>query len=304
MARPACSPPAWSRVNAVSAAKASRQRSRVPATAPIVHVRRAYVDSRFGQLHLTTAFPSGGGFDELTPLVCLHQSPASGRVFAKLLPLLGRDRSVYAVDTPGFGQSDAPRTQPSIEDYAAAMGDFLDHMRLRTADVLGYHTGSAIGTQLALDRPQQVRRLVLIGTPLFTPAEREAFLARPWPLPPRDDGSHVVEEWRRTLERRGPGVSIVELTASFAEKLRNGERAWWGASAAISYPMQERLPRIKQPTLVLRPHDDLWENTLRVRKLLPHAPILDLPDVGFGLFDMAPVEIAGYIREFLDKLEI
>lgn len=287
----------------MSAVKASRSRSRLPATAPVVHVRRAYVDCRFGQLHLTTAFPSGGGFDELTPLVCLHQSPASGRVFAKLLPLLGRDRSVYAIDLPGFGQSDAPATQPAIEDYAAAIGDFLDGMRLRTVDLLGYHTGSAIATELALARPQQVRRIVFVAVPIFLPVERDAFNTRPWPVAPREDGSHVAQEWQRTLEWRGPGVSIADLTAGFAEKLRNGEQAWWGASAAMNYPMVDRLPRIRQPALVLRPRDDLWENTSRAAKLLPQAPVVDLPDLGFGLFTAAPVEVAGHIRDFLDQPE-
>lgn len=285
----------------MSAVKAPRSRSRLPATAPVVHVRRAYVECRFGQLHLTTAFPSGGGFDELTPLVCLHQSPASGRVFTKLLPLIGRDRSVYAVDTPGFGQSDAPRTQPSVEDYTAAIGDFLDGMRLRTVDVLGYHTGSAIATELALARPQQVRKLVFVAVPIFTSAERDAFNARPWPVPQREDGGHIMDEWQRTLEWRGPGVTIAELTASFAEKLRNGEQAWWGASAAMNYPIVERLPRVRQPALALRPRDDLWEPTARITKLLPSARVVDLPDLGFGLFSTAPVEIANHVREFLDQ---
>jgi pimeloyl-ACP methyl ester carboxylesterase len=67
-----------------------------------------YVDCRYGQLHMHTAFPSNGGFDELTPLVCLHPSPLSGRVFRALLAELGQQRSVYAPDLPGCGESDAP----------------------------------------------------------------------------------------------------------------------------------------------------------------------------------------------------
>ena len=43
-----------------------------------VHLRKMYVDCRFGQLHVHTAFPSSGGFDELTPLVCIHPAPLSG----------------------------------------------------------------------------------------------------------------------------------------------------------------------------------------------------------------------------------
>jgi len=135
------------------------------------------------------------------------------------------------------------------------------------------------------------------------PAERDEFNGRPWPVPPREDGSHVSEEWQRTLEWRSPGVSIADLTASFAEKLRNGEQAWWGASAAMNYPMADRLPRVSQSVLVVRPRDDLWEQTTRVAKYLPHAPVIELPDLGFGLFSAAPVEVAGHIREFLDQPE-
>jgi hypothetical protein len=56
---------------------------------------------------------------------------------------------------------------------------------------------------------------------------------------------------------------------------------------------------VRQPTLVLRPKDDLWEATARSRGLLPDARHLDMPDFGFGLFDVAPDAVAGHIAEFL-----
>jgi pimeloyl-ACP methyl ester carboxylesterase len=286
--------------NNVAQVKASRSRSRRPAIAPAVHVRRAYVDCRFGQLHLTTAFPSGGGFDELTPLVCVHHATGSGRMFAKVLPLLGRDRSVYAVDLPGFGQSDAPPTQPSIEDYAAAVGDFLDGMRLRNVDLLGYQLGSSIATEVALMRPNQVRRIVLVSAPVYTIADRESAAARTGFGPEREDGGHVSDEWRRMLDDRGPGVSVTDLTAAFAEKLRAGERAGWGQSAALGYPLSDRLAKVRQPLVVFRPMDDCWDQTARTRNFLPPARIVDLPDFGVGVFAAAAVDIGAHIAEFLD----
>ncbi|MCB1623879.1 MAG: hypothetical protein KDI32_04785, partial [Pseudomonadales bacterium] len=35
---------------------------------------RAYFECRYGQLHVHNTMPPGGGFDEATPLLCLHQS--------------------------------------------------------------------------------------------------------------------------------------------------------------------------------------------------------------------------------------
>jgi pimeloyl-ACP methyl ester carboxylesterase len=262
-------------------------------------MRRTYFESRFGQLHVHGAMPGGGGFDEATTLVCFHQSPMSGRVFQPLLEIMGRDRSVYAPDTPGFGESDPPPAKPAIADYAAAMVDFLDQMRFRKIDLLGLHTGALIAAEVALLRPDLVRRIVMIGVPVLSDEECDAFRRAPWPVPMAEDGSHVLKEWQRSLEWRGPGVSLEALTRGFAEKLRNGPQAWWGASAVMEYPTRERLSQLKPPVLVLRPKDDLWEATLRAKGVLRDARIVDLPQYGHGLFDAAPQAVVDAIAEFV-----
>ncbi len=53
-----------------------------------VRTRRAYFDCKFGQLHVRTAFPTTGGFDEQVTLFCLHPAEASSRLFIRLLPEL------------------------------------------------------------------------------------------------------------------------------------------------------------------------------------------------------------------------
>ncbi len=130
-----------------------------------IHLRKMYVDCRFGQLHLHTSFPSSGGFDELTPLLCVPPPGLTGRAFRPLLRDLGRDRSVYAPDLPGSGESDAPDHAPTIADQAAAFIDLIDSLRLKQVDVVGYQAGSLAAIELALARPEHVRRLILIGVP-------------------------------------------------------------------------------------------------------------------------------------------
>ncbi len=130
-----------------------------------IHLRKMYVDCRFGQLHLHTSFPSSGGFDELTPLLCVPPPGLTGRAFRPLLRDLGRDRSVYAPDLPGSGESDAPDHAATIADQAAAFIDLIDSLRLKQVDVVGYQAGSLAAIELALARPEHVRRLILIGVP-------------------------------------------------------------------------------------------------------------------------------------------
>jgi pimeloyl-ACP methyl ester carboxylesterase len=264
-----------------------------------VRIRRGYFECRYGQLHVHNAIPPGGGFDEGTPVLALHHCPMSGAAFAPLLPLLGRTRSVYAPDLPGFGASDAPPSRPSVVDYAAAIGDFCESMRFRQIDVVGYQLGSLVGAELAISRPSSVRRLVCIAVPVATEAEREAFRRAPWPLPPAEDGSYLAVEWGRTCKAARSGLTLAQLARLFAEKLHNGTMAWWGMQAALDYPARERLGGIAQPSLIIRPRDEWWQATLRARELMSKAKLTELPEAGEEALESAPARIAELLLDFL-----
>lgn len=214
-------------------------------------VRRGYFECRYGQLHVHNAIPPGGGFEEGTPLVCLHGAQESGRMFKGFLALIGRDRSVYAPDLPGNGESDGPAQAMSVAEYAAAVGEFLDTMRLRHVDLLAHGAGSALATELALVRGAQVRRLVLISIPFG---------------PPGPPGGGAAGDF---------------------------------AAAAAGYALRERLGRVSQPLLVLRPRDEWWDATGRVREVQPAARLVDLADHRGDLLQSAPGAVADAVRAFL-----
>lgn len=131
-------------------------------TRPPPRLRRAYYDCRYGQLHLHNAIPSGGGFDELTSVVCVHGSNETARAFVPVLATLGLDRSVYAPDLPGYGESDPAPGQTSVEAGVNALADFLDSMRIRCVDLLVRGDGEQIAQRLAKLRGAGVRRVVVI----------------------------------------------------------------------------------------------------------------------------------------------
>ena len=215
-------------------------------------MRRGYFECRYGQLHVHNAIPPGGGFEEGTALICLHGAQGTGRSFRPFLALVGRDRSVYAPDLPGYGESDGPLEAMSSSVYAGAIGDFLDTMRLRQVDVLAHGAASVLATELAVTRPQQLRRIVLVSVPLG---------------PPGPSGGNT------------PSGGL--------------------AAAAAGYALRERLGRVSQPLLVLRPRDEWWDATARVREAQPSGRLLDLPDYGADLFQSAPGAVVDAVRAFL-----
>lgn len=274
-----------------------------PATSasPIVpRVRRGYFESRYGQLHVHNAIPPGGGFDEGTSLLCLHATPRSGSSMLPLLSLMGMDRSVYAPDLPGYGNSDAPPTRPSIADYANVIGDFCTTMRFRQLDVLGYQTGALVAAEVAMALPAVVRRVVLVGVPVPDEAERDGFRRAPWPVAPSADGAHLLVEWNRTRSAVHEGTALQTVACGFADKLANGPLAWWGMHAVMQYPAAERLRLITQSTLLIRSREGRGLDGARARELLPKARSVEQAQVyGSDLFESAATELSSVLREFL-----
>src|SRR5256886_832494 len=208
----------------------------IPTRRPVAvaaRVRRGYFECRYGQLHVHNSIPPGGGFEEATPLLCLHDWPGSGRVFAPFLALAGVDRSAYAPDLPGFGESDPPAPAPGIADYAGAIGDFLDSMHLRHVDVLGHRAGALIATELAVTRPGEIGRVVMASAPLLTEAERQA------------GGGGAAPA-------RGAGAA-----------LRAPDRERRATQAGGQGPLRERPARLTQRPLGLGARRERWEGTGR-----------------------------------------
>ena len=260
-------------------------------------VQRGYAPTRFGQLHYRQVTATNSSTDALPPLLCFHQVPNASHVFAHFLLEVSAERDAYAFDTPGFGMSDAIPGAQRIEDYAAAMVDAMDALGLKQVDLLGYHTGAAIATALASRHPDRVRRIVLVAVPLLTAEERKASAA----LPPIDfdpNGTHVLEEWQRSVRWAGPGQDFHSIGRSFHAKMRPGARER-GPQAILAYDMAPGLGGLAHPLMIMRPRDDLWEATARVKALLPEVPWVDVPDYGHGLFEVAPAMMHELTRDFL-----
>jgi pimeloyl-ACP methyl ester carboxylesterase len=225
--------------------------------------------------------------------------PNSSQIYTEFLPLVAADRPAMAFDTPGYGMSDPAPDPQTIGAYADAVEDGLAALSLAgPVDLLGYHTGAAIAAELATRGRWAVRRVMLVAVPVFSEVERASFGALP-PIQFDEEGDWAREEWRRSWRWRGPGQQRASVLRTFAEKMRPGARER-GAIAIAGYDMARAVSRIRQPLMIARPKDDLWEATARARTLRPDAAYAELPELGHGLWEVAPERMAALARRFLD----
>ena len=269
------------------------------------NVKRAYVDGRYGQMHYRIAVPPQADTAKHPPIIFFHQSPSSGRPFEGLVSKMGRDRIAIAVDTPGFGDSDAPPAPPTISDYAAAMSSFLDALNIGEVDIFGDHTGAKVGVELCLQQPDRVRRLVFNACPVYSAEKMAEMLEHLEAERPKDvvpeDGSHILHRWGSMKDWYKPDAPIELYHRDFCEILRGLDLAWYGHNAAFAVKHSDNLPNISQPVLILCPDDGLWEATIAARPYLKNGRILELPQFGMGAISQHSEEIGQILSEFLDQ---
>ncbi len=270
-----------------------------------VSVRKGYVDGRFGQIHYRVAQPESE--PSKLPLLCFHMSPYSSIIYEAFLSEMGRDRLTIAMDTPGFGESDPPHAPPhappQISDYAGAATDLMKALNLSSVDVMGYHTGSKIVLETALQNPTLVNRVVMVSAPLYTDDELAQVKQEYGPEPLSEDGSHVQAWWQSAVRWSMTGRSLDDIGRVFWAKLLNPAISWWGHNAAFAYDSAMSLSKVTNPILILRPEDDVWDATARANGLMVHpdSHIQDLPGWSHGFLDLKTAEAALLIRGFLDK---
>ena len=259
-------------------------------------LRRAFADTSLGQIHYRM---TGSG----PPLVLLHNTWLSSRMFFGVIPELARDFTIYALDTLGQGDSDpAPADRVlEIPDYAKVLLEALDAIGLEQPTVVGHHTGSVIASEASIQQPQRFRKLVISGMPYWrNPATRLAQVEGPffadWAA--GEDGSGLLDAWsgHAGVQRYGEGGS----TDLFIDYIKPGPRTSMALRALFRWDSQARLPLVTVPTLVLCSESDTFvKNISHVAELIPNA---ELKIVAGGephpLYDQATFarEVAAYCR--------
>jgi pimeloyl-ACP methyl ester carboxylesterase len=104
----------------------------------------------------------GGG----KPLVLLHGGLGSGEMFGPVLPLLAERHQVIAVDLQGHGRTADIDRPIDVRLMAGDIAALMEHLRLDTADLVGYSLGGGVALQTAAKYPAKIRRLVMVSANL------------------------------------------------------------------------------------------------------------------------------------------
>ncbi|MBT2522223.1 alpha/beta fold hydrolase [Arthrobacter sp. ISL-28] len=203
-------------------------------------------------------------------LARLHLELASGRQ--------ARDAVVYSFDLPGFGDTPRPGRQVSVGEYAAFVAAVLADAGVQSCVVVGHSMGVQFAVELALQEPDLVSRVVLMG-PVVDPARRSAA----W---------HALALTRDALLSESPSTNLVVFGDYFKAGLR-----WYLTELPVmlAYPLETRVCGVDQPVLVLRGSRDPiarrpWCEFLASQA--QHGTFVDVLGRGHVVQDSAPEAVA------------
>lgn len=106
-------------------------------------------------------------------LLLIHGNMSSSFFFLPLMEALADQFKIYAVDLRGFGFSSYQNRFDDLKDLSEDLEQFVELLRLKDLEILGWSTGGGIAMQFAADNPELVKRLILLdsvgikGYPIF-----------------------------------------------------------------------------------------------------------------------------------------
>jgi len=252
-------------------------------------------------LHIDT---TGSG----RPLVMIHGWGMHSGVWQPLVKRLSRQFTLHLIDLPGMGFS-----QPIEPGHLHAVAEKLAEQIPPNADVCGWSLGGLVAMRLALDHPDHVRRLVLIGsTPRFVNSQTSDALAvnhaqGAWQHGIdaqvfQDFAAQVGQDYQGTLIKfltlqcmgaSDSRATIKQLRASFAERpVPTTGSLQKALRILLENDLREEIPQLRKPVLLMHGDRDTlaplqaahWMSQhlpfgrLRVMAGASHAPFLSHPE--------------------------
>jgi 2-hydroxy-6-oxonona-2,4-dienedioate hydrolase len=220
-------------------------------------------------------------------VVLVHGIGVSGRYLLPTAGHLAGRCSVHVPDLPGFGRSGRLRGRPTVSRLADTLEAWLDAAGIARPDAFVANSfGCQLVVEVAARRPERAARLVLVGPTI----DRRARSLR------RQAGRLAVDVLREPL-----GLWPVQTVDYALHLAKSGVH---GFVEMVRDPVEEKLPRVQAPTLVVRGARDpivprRWAEEFA--GALPRARLVEVAGAAHAVNYAAPAELARLTLDFLHE---
>ena len=234
-------------------------------------------------------------------LLLLHAAMGSAKRYYAWVPTLARHYRVVRLDLRGHGASEIPPADRALtlERLVTDVTELLDHIGCASAHIVGNSAGGYLGQQLAMNRPERVRSLMLFGsTPGLKNSQAPSWIPQIAAKGLRGFLAETIAE-RLPLAEVDPG-----LVDWFLDEAARNDAAYIAKFVLLmaSYDWSEEVGRIRCPTLVVVPGAEPIggiANYDPFRRLVPNVEIRVYEGAPHNICDAFPERCAGDALDFL-----
>ena len=177
------------------------------------------------------------------PVILLHGLMGSIENFGDMVDFISKEYKVYGLDLKLF---ETPLLKASVKNLANYLHDFMQHLELKSAILLGNSMGGHIGLIFSKLHPEMVDGLILTGSSgLYENSLGSSF-------PRRGDYEYIKTKTEEVFY--DPKTATKELVDSVFEMANKRDaiiRLLAFAKSAIRHNMAEDLPKMDMPSLLI-----------------------------------------------------
>jgi len=229
------------------------------------------------------------------PVLVLHGWGASIEAVYPIVTGLAAVATAYALDLPGFGESDMPPEPWGVEDYQAFVAAFMDALQIEGPAIVGHSNGGRIAIRMASTEPARASRLVLVDSAGIRPRRTLSWYRRV--------GMAKVGKYAaRFLGPPGERVRalLVGRVAS-ADYLAAGEMRPTLVKL-VNADLRPYMPAIGVPTLLVWGSEDSdtpLPAAREMERLIPDAGLVVLDGAGHYSYLDQPARFARIVSHFI-----
>lgn len=197
-------------------------------------------------------------YGEGEPLLLLHGNNSAMGSFSDQFDALAEKYQIIGLDSRGQGKSSANDTKITYELMADDVNTFIEKLGLKKVNILGWSDGGNIAVILAMEHPDKVNKMAIMGTVLYNDATSVT-----------SETNKIIRKQVKEMEARG----VAETDMDYRLKM-----------LLLNEPHinPDSLQKVQAPTLVMAgEHDVIKEkHTELIAEKIPNSKLVIFKGAG------------------------